>query len=340
LKNPRERILLFELPDFEYFEHTSIGEAVQILQKWQGNARVLAGGTDLVGLMKDRISGAQMPVPRALVNLKQLRELHIMINGEKESTIGACVTLSEIGSNSILKERFPALTQASMSVGTNQIRNMGTLGGNLCQRPWCWYFRQPAFDCFKKGGRQCFAITGEHSTYFAIYDLGVCVMAHPSDLAPALMSLDASVNIHGPSEAKSVAVDEFFLGPRQVQDNILSPDDIIVSVEIPYVPGAKSVYLKERSRNNWDFALTSVAATAVFGEKSLTKVKVVLGGVAPRPHVLHGVEELLEHGTLTTTAIKGIQEHVAREAKPLRLNRYKVRMTKALVVRALNSVLV
>lgn len=331
--------MLFELPDFEYFEPTSIGEAVQLLNKWQGTAKVLAGGTDLLGLMKDRISGMQMPIPRALVNVKRIPELHVIVNETTESTVGACLTLSEIAADSILKKRFAAFTQAAMSVGTNQIRNMGTLGGNLCQRPWCWYFRHPAFDCFKKGGRQCFAITGENSTYFSVYDLGVCVMAHPSDVAPALVSLDASLDIAGPSGEKKVRVEDFFLGPRDVRDNILSPDEIIVNVRIPYVHGARSAYIKERSRNNWDFALASVAVTAAFDGNSLAKVKVVLGGVAPRPHVLHGVEGLLDGGALTETASKRIQDLVGKEAKPLKLNRYKIRMTRALVRRALNSVL-
>jgi xanthine dehydrogenase YagS FAD-binding subunit len=333
------RILLFELPDFEYFEPTSIGEAVEILRKWQGSAKVLAGGTDLLGLMKDRINGAQMAIPRALVNIKRIDTLHAMLNGERESVVGACVTLSEIASNAALNDKFPAFTQAAMTVGTTQLRNMGTLGGNLSQRPWCWYFRHPAFDCFKKGGKQCFAIAGDSSTYFSVYDLGVCVMANPSDTAPALISLGASVKIAGPAGEKTVRVEDFFLGPRDVQDNILKTDEIIVNVTIPYVHGQKSVYLKQRSRNNWNFALCSVAAAATFRGSSLASLKVVLGGVAPRPHVVQGVEELLDGGTLTRAASEKIGGLVTDEAKPLRQNKYKVRITKSLVLRALRSVL-
>ena len=326
--------MLHELPDFELFAPTTLADAVQVLGKHAGKAKIIAGGTDLLGLMKDRICGNLMPMPEALVDIKRIGELRAVLHTESSSSIGASVTLSEIAGDATLSERFAALVQAARSVGTNQIRNMGTLGGNLCQRPWCWYFRHPAFDCFKKGGKQCYAIAGENSTYFSIYDLGVCVMAHPSDTAPALVALGAEAEILGPQGKKSVPMADFFLGPREVQDHVVAADEILARVAIPKTE-KKSVYIKQRIRNNWDFALASVAASAIVEDGMLSSVTVVLGGVAPRPQKLEGLDDLVADGI---GGVKARLDPTLRErAHPLRLNRYKMRVISALAVRALES---
>lgn len=332
--------LLYELPEFEYFEPKTAEDAVEILHRYGGTAKVLAGGTDLLGLMKDRISGPQMPIPSALVNIKRIDELRRLVHKPNESIVGSCLTLTEISSDPVLSERFPGLAQAAGSVGTNQIRNMGTLGGNLCQRPWCWYFRHPAFECFKKGGEQCYAIAGDNSTYFSVYKLGICVMAHPSDTAPALMSLGARLTVLGAEGRREVELSEFFLGPRNVQDNILKPDELIVDVRIPRgKESGRSVYLKHRTRNNWDFALAGVAAQGVCDERGrIESARVVLGGVAPLPFVLGGVETRLLGMNWAQVDREGLAKEVVNQARPLRMNHYKNRIVKALVLRALDSV--
>lgn len=306
-----------------------------------GRAKVLAGGTDLLGLMKDRIAGPKMPMPTALVNIKRVPGLKTITNSKDESVVGACVTLTEASADPTLSQRFPGFVQAASSVGTTQIRNMGTVGGNLCQRPWCWYFRHPEFSCFKKGGRQCFAITGDNSTYFSTYNIGTCIMAHPSDTAPALTSLGARVRVapYG-GEEKVIPIDEFFLGPRSVHDNVLKEDELLVNVTIPYDdPRRKSVYIKHRPRNNWDFALVSVAASGVMDDSGIVQsAKVVLGGVATAPFVVEGVNDALAGRALTKGSGEEVGGLVARGAKPLRMNRYKVRIAKALVQRALWSI--
>ena len=327
--------MLHELPDFELFTPSTLAEAIEVLGANRGRAKILAGGTDLLGLMKDRISGPQMPMPEVLVSVRRIADLRSVSHDDSNSSIGAAVTLSEIAGDATLSHRFPALVQGARSVGTNQIRNMGTLGGNLCQRPWCWYFRHPAFECFKKGGELCYAITGENSTYFSVYDLGVCVMAHPSDTAPALMVLDAEAEILGPDGARRVPMAGFFLGPREVQENVVAPDEILVRVAVPKTD-RRSVYLKQRVRNNWDFALASVAASAQVEDGALSSVSMVLGGVAPRPQRLEGVDEMVADG-LGEASKARLGRALKDRAHPLRLNRYKTRVISALAIRALES---
>jgi xanthine dehydrogenase YagS FAD-binding subunit len=290
--------------------------------------------------MKDRVHGKSMPIPSALVNIKNIKTLGSISHFVNESIVGSGVTLTEIHSNSELSMRFPALTQAAKSVATNQIRNVGTLGGNLCQRPWCWYFRHPAYDCFKKGGKQCYAITGDNSTYFSIYDIGTCVMAHPSDTAPALIALDAKAKIAGAKGEKEVFLSDFFLGPKNVQDNILSNNEILVGVRIPVPkPGTRSVYIKHRTRNNWDFALASVAALGSKNRDGVVRsFRLVLGGVAPFPLFLRDAESLLVGRNYTETARAELLQLVANRAKPLKMNRYKIRIVRALVSRALEEI--
>ncbi len=332
--------MLYELPQFQYFEPQTLDEGLHILAEYGLKAKVLGGGTDLLGLMKDRISGKTMPIPEALVDIKRIKELKEIVHDDKESTIGSSVTLSEISANAELSLRFPVLTQAAGSVATLQIRNMGTLGGNLCQRPWCWYFRHPAFDCFKKGGKQCYAITGNNSTYFSLYNVGTCVMSHPSDTAPALLSLGARVTIASASRGtKEVPLSQFFLGPKNSQDNILLPDEILVKVTIPK-PSArqKSVYLKQRIRNNWDFALVSVAASgSMDAEGKIQLPRIVLGGVSPTPFIFDASEFLVGRKLDNTSKLE-IAELLTSRAKPLKMNRYKVRIARALVLRALENI--
>ena len=332
--------MLYELPQFQYFEPKTLEEALHILAEHGSKAKVLGGGTDLLGLMKDRISGKTMPIPEAMVDIKRIKELKEIVHNDKESTIGSSVTLSEISTNAELGLLFPVLTQAAGSVATLQIRNMGTLGGNLCQRPWCWYFRHPAFDCFKKGGKQCYAITGNNSTYFSIYNVGTCVMSHPSDTAPALLSLEAKVAIASASRGiREVPLSQFFLGPKNSQDNILLPDEILVKVTIPRSsPRQESVYLKQRIRNNWDFALVSVAACGTIdAEGKVQMPKIVLGGVSPTPFILE-VSEILVGKKWDNASKLEIAKLLSSKAKPLKMIRYKVRIARALVLRAFDRI--
>lgn len=328
-----------ELPPFAYVEATSVAEAVSALGEHGARAQVLAGGTDLLGLMKDRISGPGMAVPEVLVNVKRIPELAgIAELPDGGLRIGAAVTLMDLERDPRVAGRFPALAQAAGAVATAQIRAMGTVGGNLCQRPWCWYFRHPQFPCLKRGGRQCFALPGSNRTYFSVLGLGVCVMSHPSDLAPALMALDARVTLAGPAGPRVVPIDRFFRGPKSLTETVVEPAEIIVSVDVPAAPaGGRSLFLKHRVRGTWDFALSEVAVSATPGAGRWDGVRIALGGVAPFPYRATAAEAVLAGRAPTESRVREASEAALGRARPLAQNGYKIDLTRALVARALTA---
>jgi len=216
---------------------------------------------------------------------------------------------------------------------------MGTVGGNLCQRPWCWYFRHPQFPCLKRGGRQCYALPGNNRTYFSVLGLGVCVMSHPSDLAPALMALAARVGVAGPAGLREVAIDQFFRGPRSLTETVLEPGEIVTWVDVPAPAAAsRSLFLKHRVRNTWDFALAEVAVSVTPGAGRWEQVRIALGGVAPFPYRASAAEAVLAGQAPTESRLREAAEAALHRARPLALNGYKIDLTKALVARALASV--
>jgi xanthine dehydrogenase YagS FAD-binding subunit len=250
-------------------------------------------------------------------------------------SIGATVRLADLEGHPVVRERYPALAQAAASVATLTIRHMGTVGGNLCQRPWCWYFRHPDFECFKRGGKQCFALPGNHSTYFSFLGLGICIMSHPSDLAPALMAFGARVRIAGADGERSVPIDEFFKGPRSVSETVLGPSDVLTGVDVPPpAPGARSAFIKHRIRDTWDFALSEVAVAWAPG----VPIRIALGGVAPYPFRATEAEKVLGAAPMTAAAISRAADAVLAKARPLATNGYKVDVTRAIVRRALTSI--
>lgn len=333
--------MLDELPPFTHVDAASIDEAVSALAEHGGRAQVLAGGTDLLGLMKDRIAGPRMSVPEVLVNVKRIPELGgIAERSDGGLRIGAAVTLVDLERDPRVGARVPALAQAAAAVATAQIRAMGTVGGNLCQRPWCWYFRHPQFPCLKRGGRQCFALPGNNRTYFSVLGLGVCVMSHPSDLAPALMALGARVGMAGPAGRREMAIDQFFLGPRSLTETVLAPSEIITWIDVPPpAPGSRSLFLKHRVRNTWDFALAEVAVSVTPGPGRWNRVRIALGGVAPFPYRAAAAEAVLTGQAPTESRVREAAEAALAHARPLALNGYKIDLSKALVARALAAVM-
>ena len=329
--------MLDELPLLAHVDAESVDEAVYWLAEHGERAALLAGGTDLLGLIKDGIRGPKMPVPEVLVNVKTIPALgRIGVAPDGGLRVGATVTLADLEAHPLVQERYPALAQAARSVATTQIRAMGTVGGNLCQRPWCWYFRHRQFECFKRGGRQCFALPGNNRTYFAFLGLGICVMSHPSDLAPALIALGARVGIAGPEGTRAVPIEEFFQGPRSVKETVLGRAEIVTGVEVPPpAPGARSAFLKHRVRNTWDFALSEVAVALTRTAGRCQDVRIALGGVAPYPFRATAAEVVLRGETLGEAVFTRAADAVLAKARPLPMNGYKVDLTRALVRRAL-----
>lgn len=326
---------------FEWASPTTINQAVQLLKSAPAGsdidegARPIAGGQDLLTTMKDYSTR-----PTRLVNLKGIRGLdRIEGNAKTGLTIGALVTLTQLEDNPAVQLSFPGLTEAAHSIATPQIRNLGTVGGNLCQRPRCWYFRLEEVNCLKKGGSECYAATGENK-YNAIFGGGPSFIVHPSDLAPMLVALGASVSVVGAAGKRVIPLDKFFTLPTEGnirRENVLTNDEIITHVHVPASPvAARSTYVKFKERESMDFALASVAAAVKLGvNRSITEARIVLGGVAPIPWRATKAEEFLVGKTQSTEMLAQAGKLALDGAQPLEKNAYKVPLTETLVRRAL-----
>jgi xanthine dehydrogenase YagS FAD-binding subunit len=326
---------------FEWVSPTSVGEAVNLLKSAPAAkdldeaARPIAGGQDLLTTMKDYLTR-----PTRVVNLKGIRGLdRIEGDGKKGLRIGALVTLAQLEESAEVRRDFPGLAEAAHSVATPQIRNLGTVGGNLCQRPRCWYYRLEEAVCLKKGGSECFAATGENK-YNAILGGGPSYIVHPSDLAPMLVALGASVEVVGAEGKRMIPLEKFFTLPSEGsirRENVLRNDEIITEVSVPASPfAARSTYLKFKERESLDFALASVAAAVELGTgKTVKQARVVLGGVAPIPWRAPKAEEFLAGKSLSADTLASAARLALDGAQPLEKNAYKVPLAQTLVRRAL-----
>ena len=332
--------MLYELPAFLHADAETVQEAVSWLERWGNEARVIAGGTDLLSLMKDRLEGPQLKTPRALINIKRIAEMQRMGHDDESGLrIGAAVTLSQMGASDIISKRYSLLSQAARQIGTTQIRNMGTIGGNLCQRPQCMYFRHPDFPCYKKGGRTCYAVSGEHRYDHSVVNYGKCVAAHPSDMAPALIALNASAVIATSNGEKKVPLQDFFLAPNDYTETVLKPGELLVELRVPSESSkSNQLFLKHCVRHASDFALASVAMVAEMSAGFVQDIRIVMGGVAPFPYVVDKTEEMISGKKLDAKLISQAAEASISGARPLPQNGYKVNLAKALIKRALESI--
>jgi xanthine dehydrogenase YagS FAD-binding subunit len=312
--------------NFVYVKAGSVAEAIKALGS--KGAKLHAGGTDLLGCMRDDVFDVQTVV--SISGLKELKGVSAKPDGGVK--IGALTTMADIAANTSLAERYAVLTQAVAEVASPQLREQGTLGGNLCQRPRCWYFRGD-FRCARKGGDMCYAAEGENQ-YHAILGAERCFFVHPSDAAVALTALQAELTFAGPSGTKAVRIENFFVRPDKdiLRENILAPDEIITAVHLPPVAAkVRSSYRKIRARRAWDFALVSVGIVLHYEQETISKARIVLGGVAPYPWRAAAAEKLLI-GRKPDGGIAAAAAQAATEgADPLRDNGYKVEMVKGAV---------
>jgi xanthine dehydrogenase YagS FAD-binding subunit len=324
---------------FEYTNPESIDEAIALLRQ-NGHDRdsgimPLAGGTDLLTLMK-----ADVMAPSHLVNIKRLAELPRGIEDRSEGlTLGALTTLEEIETHPVIKQRYPSLAQAAAVAATPQLRNMATLGGNLLQRPRCWYFRSRHLDCWLKGGNECPAYDGENQ-FHALFGGGPCYAVHPSDLAPALLALDAQVQLRGTGGIRMLPLAEFFSLPKEDRrhETAIGHDELLLSVLLPPLPaGMHTVYLKAMDRKVWAFALVAVAAAMRLDGRRVADARLVLGGVAPIPWRVSPAERELLGAEVSAGLFARVAEAALSGAEPLRHNPYKVSLAKALIRRALTT---
>ena len=321
---------------FEFLEPESVEEAVSLLSEKSGRAEVIAGGTDLLSELKDRLRR-----PGRLVSLAGIEELGGVRWEEDGVRLGVSVTLGSLVDDEHLASEFPILGQAARSIATPQIRSVATLGGNLCQRPRCWYYRHAGFPCYKKGGVHCYAVNG-YNRNLAILGLGASVMVHPSDMAPALIAIDARLESFGPRGRRTMALEDFFAGPneQQLQEHVLGRGEIVTAVTVPKLqPGTRSVFLKAQDRTGEDFALASVAASMSVSDGIVTRANVILGGVAPMPYRSREAEEYLVGRAVDDVELSKVADLALCHARPLRHNGFKVILTKNLVRHGVETIL-
>jgi xanthine dehydrogenase YagS FAD-binding subunit len=318
------------LPKFNYHRAKTTDDAVSLLLS--GNARVHSGGTDLLGCLRDGVFDAD-----SIVSLSDIEALRgIRRTKEGGLRIGAMTTIAEVATHDLVRKHYPGLAQAASDVASPQLRNQGTLAGNLCQRPRCWYYRGD-FDCAKKGGDICYAAIGENH-YHAILGGGPCFIVHPSDTAPMLVALQAVVRITGPRGDRLVGLDEFFVLPSAAieRENVLMQGEIVTEVLLP-APGAglHSTYRKVRERGAWDFALVGVALAVTFEGDTVAEARVVFSGVAPVPWRSRETEAVI-HGKRIDAALAARAAAAAiKKASPLEQNGYKVPVLQGAVAESL-----
>jgi len=324
---------------FEWVNAASVDDAVKLLGENRKTdpdetPRPMGGGQDLLTTMKSYITR-----PMRVVNLKTIKDTgKIESDGKGGLTINALVTLTDLANHPEVQKTYPGLVEAAHSIATPQIRNMGTVGGNLNQRPRCWYYRLENLQCLKRGGDTCYAIEGENK-YHAIFTGGPCVMVHPSDLSPMLMALGATLTIAGRTK-RELPIDQFFTLPTAEnvrRENVLQPGEIVTEIHLPATQ-AKSTYIKFKERSSLDFAMASVAAVVELNaDRSVKTARVVLGGVAPIPWQLPKVDSFLKGRKLDEATVSQAATLALAEAKPLSQNGYKIPLTNTLVRRALTK---
>lgn len=322
---------------FKHFNATSVDEAIALMHSSKGNASLIAGGTDLLGVLKDEI----LPdYPEAVINIKTIPGLDDVTENKKGLKIGALTKLVDVVTHPLVRKNYPILSQAAEAVATPEIRNMATLGGNLCQDTRCWYYRYPhhmggRIICYRKEKGPCQAIKGDNR-YHAIMGAKVCFAVCPSDTAIALTALGAKLEIKGPQKVRKVSVDEFFT----TQGNILESDELLTHIEIPDpAGGARQEFLKYTLRKPVDFAIASVAAVVTMKAGTCKDARIVLGAVAPTPVRAVDSEKLLKGKVASEKLIAAAAKAAVKDAKPMRMNAYKVEITKTLVKRALLAIL-
>lgn len=310
----------------------TLEQAVSFVQQARNNGQtpsVVGGGSDLLGMVKEFLIK-----PDVLVNLKTIKGLDQVAPTASGVNIGGLITLDTLGSHPLILSQYSVLAEAAETVATPQIRNVGTLAGNVCQRPWCWYFRN-GFPCLKNGGDTCFSIVGDNR-FHAIFGGGPSYIVHPSDTAPALVALEAKFRIVGPLGDRVVPAADFFVLPQKdaTKENVLTADEVLAGVQLPLAhPGRRSTYNKVLDREAWTHAVVSAAVVLDMDNEICRRARVVLGGVAPIPWRLPNVERLLTGQRITPELAAKAGEAAIVGAQKLSKNAYKLPMTKALVRR-------
>jgi xanthine dehydrogenase YagS FAD-binding subunit len=324
------------MPEFELFQPATVDDALGLLDKYGENAWVMAGGLDTFDWLKDRIKK-----PSVVVDLSQIQALRGIkeLNGGLE--IGAMTTLTEVVHNPLVREKFLILAEGAEAAASPQIRNQGTIGGNISQDTRCWYYRA-GWKCYRAGGNTCFAdtptaINREH----AIFDAERCVAVSPSDSAPALIALDAKMVIRNKKEERVVDAEKYFIGPQLdiTRMTILRPGDLLTAIRIPSTwAGANFYFEKVRDRPVWDFPLVNIAAAAKYSGNNIESIRIAVNGVAAHPVRLVKVEQAVQGKPHNAETGDMAGKMAIEGAQPLRHNGYKIPLVRNLVKRSIRGV--
>jgi xanthine dehydrogenase YagS FAD-binding subunit len=318
------------MKNFTYYRPANVEEAVGLLDAKWGTSELLAGGTDLLDLQKEYVAQ-----PLKVISLNAIPDFEAIKDGAGYR-IGAGAKLAAIAEHAGLQKAFPALTTAASIIGGPQIRNMGTLGGNLCQRNRCWYFRDEHVNCLLKGGSKCFALDGENR-YHAVFTQGQkCVIVNPSTLAPALIALGATAEVQGPKGKRTIELAKFFRAPAAAteREHALDPNEIVLAVTLPDA-GLKNASYEVRQKQAYDWPLVQAAVAFKQNGGNVSNVKIVLGHVAPTPYTVDAAAKSLEGKPITEETASAAGQAAAQGAKPLSQNGYKIRLIEVAVKRAL-----
>lgn len=317
---------------FAHLSPKSIEEAVSFLSSYGEKANIIAGGTDILGVMKDEI----LPrYPEALVNLKSIEGLDFIEESDAGLRIGALTRLDDIAGHQGIQEKYTALAEAAERTASPHIREMGTLGGNICQDIRCWYYRNPnnRFPCLRKGGGRCYAIEGDnryHSIFGGTVEKG-CYAVHPSDMAPTLVAFDAIVK----TNKRDISAEEFFK-TRVRKTTCLDKGEIVTEIVFPALPaGTKSNFIKFAIRKSIDFPIVNCASMVTSDKGTVTNARVCLNGVYVKPYRAVKAEEAIIGKSLDENSGENAGNAIVADAKPMSGNRYMVQIAKTLVKRTL-----
>lgn len=316
----------------EWVNPAAAGDAVGVLGS--ADAMAKAGGVDVMDLLKERLVA-----PARLVNLRQLPGLDRIEETDEGLRVGPLCTLAQISQNRDVQARYRALADAAGHAATPQIRNMATVGGNLLQRPRCWYFRSADYQCSKKGGSKCFAIGSQgENAFHAVFGNGTCAIVHPSSAAVALLALGARLDILGPRGKRQAPLESFFVAPETDvrREHSLGQGELIVDIVVPRAAaGARSAYIKQGQKESFDWPLAEVAVALVAEGGVVSRASVILGAAAPVPYRARGAEAALTGKRIDAALATEAARQAVAGATPLSQNRYKVTLLETVARRTI-----
>jgi xanthine dehydrogenase YagS FAD-binding subunit len=316
---------------FEYSAPTTADQVPGLLGKSWGDVEILAGGSDLLSLMKDEIT-----TPKRLVNIKQVAHLHAISNEAGSLQLGTLVTLDRIGSAAQIQQQFPMLADAAGGAASPQIRNVATIGGNLCQRPRCWYFRAGYGLLAQKDGKSM-VLDGDNRYHAILGNDGPALFVSPSTVAPVLIAYNAKVRIAGPRGNREIPVEKFFVIPKtdQEREHDLRPDEFITHVIVPPAPGVRAAHYEIRQKEAFDWPYATAAVVLTMNASTVQSARVVMGHVAPIPWVSVEAAQALQGKAVTQATADQAAEAAVSKAKNLGHNEQKIHLARVAVKRAI-----